>query len=58
MATRANHTDLRNVAPAHNTGAKCLGKLAPNRLMNHRIVKTATGVRRSSVWCRKGRAVL
>lgn len=38
-------------------GARCLLRFSPNKLTNHRIIVTATGVRRSSVWWRKGRAL-
>jgi hypothetical protein len=47
--TMLHYTLFRNRAPAHNTGAKCLLILNPNKLANHRIVVTAMGARRSSV---------
>jgi hypothetical protein len=50
-------TLFRNRAPAHSTGAKCLLMLKPNKLANQSIVVTAMGARRSSVWCKKGRAL-
>jgi hypothetical protein len=46
----AYYTCFRSLAPAHNTGAKCFDMLKPNRDANHRIVVTAMGARRSSVW--------
>lgn len=51
------YTALRNLAPAHNTGARCLDMLKPKREANQRIVVTAIGTRRSSVWWRKGSAL-
>lgn len=42
-------TCFRNLAPAHNTGAKCRDMLNPNSDANHKIVKIAMGTSRSSV---------
>jgi hypothetical protein len=52
-----SHICFRKLAPAHKTGAKCLDMLKPNKDANQRIVVTAMGARRSSVWWRKGRAL-
>jgi hypothetical protein len=54
---RINHTLLRNAAPAHKTGARCLEALNPNKLANQSIVVTAMGASSSSVWCRNGSAL-
>lgn len=51
------YTCFLNRAPAHNTGAKCFDMLKPNNDANQRIVVTAMGARRSSVWCRNGSAL-
>jgi hypothetical protein len=54
---RNTQTLFRNLAPAHNTGAKCVDMLKPNNEANQSIAVTATGTSRSSVWWRKGRAL-